>query len=389
MRRTFEVSHPWITFALDLRDAPPELWMLLGEARSKVEHVAGIPLKPAVSDRLLQLYLARGVLATTAIEGNTLTEEDVQRQLRGELRLPPSRQYLQQEVQNVVDACNAIGGEVLAGVEAPLTRERMCAFNRMVLRKLPLGEGVEPGVLRQHSVVVGRYQGAPAADLPHLTDRLCTWLGSEAVRGPGDLVRAILTAVVAHLYIAWIHPFGDGNGRTARLVEFQILLAAGVPSVAAHLLSNHYNQTRAEYYRQLDLASKRRDPLGFVQYAVQGLVDGLREQIDAIRVQQLLVHWVDLIHEVLPERGTPATARRRQLAVDLSLREAAVPFAEIPLLSPALAAAYAGKTAKTVQRDLGLLERRGLVERTRAGARARREIILAFLPARPPGAGSP
>lgn len=55
---------------------------------------------------------------------------------------------------------------------------------------------------------------------------------------------AIFKAVVAHLYLAWIHPVGDGNGRTARLVEFQILLSSGVPSPAAHLLSNHYNQTR-------------------------------------------------------------------------------------------------------------------------------------------------
>jgi hypothetical protein len=71
-----------------------------------------------------------------------------------------------------------------------------------------------------------------------------------------DAVYAILKAMVAHLYLAWTHPFGDGNGRTARLIEFHILLSAGVPSPAAHLFSNHYNQTRAEYYRQLDRASK-------------------------------------------------------------------------------------------------------------------------------------
>lgn len=71
---------------------------------------------------------------------------------------------------------------------------------------------------------------------------------------------AILKAIAAHLYLAWIHPF-DGNGRTARLMELRLLLAAGVTTPATHLLSNHYNLTRGEYYRQLDAASRTGNPL--------------------------------------------------------------------------------------------------------------------------------
>jgi Fic/DOC family len=48
---------------------------------------------------------------------------------------------------------------------------------------------------------------------------------SRDIPGTEILVKAIL----AHLYIAWIHPFGDGNGRAARLMELRILLEAGVP----------------------------------------------------------------------------------------------------------------------------------------------------------------
>jgi hypothetical protein len=54
----------------------------------------------------------------------------------------------------------------------------------------------------------------------------------------------LIAAVVAHVYFEWIHPFGDGNGRTGRLIELKLLLEAGVPQPAAHLLSNHYNATR-------------------------------------------------------------------------------------------------------------------------------------------------
>jgi len=75
--RTFERTHPWISFWIDLRQARPQLWLLLGEAASKCEHIAGVPLRPATAQSLHQLYLAKGALGTTAIEGNTLTEKQV------------------------------------------------------------------------------------------------------------------------------------------------------------------------------------------------------------------------------------------------------------------------------------------------------------------------
>lgn len=50
---------------------------MLGEAASKCEHIAGVPLRPSVAQELHRLYLAKGALATTAIEGNTLTENEV------------------------------------------------------------------------------------------------------------------------------------------------------------------------------------------------------------------------------------------------------------------------------------------------------------------------
>ena len=196
-----------------------------------------------------------------------------------------------------------------------------------------------------------------------------------------ELVYAIVKAVVAHLYFAWIHPFGNGNGRTARLIEFQILLAAGVPTPTAHLLSNHYNHTRAEYYRQLDRASKSGgDILPFVEYAAQGFVEGLREQLKVIGEQQWDVTWQNYVHDIFREKNSPAETRQRRLALDLGEAKAAVLVGKIPELTPRQAKAYATKTSKTLQRDLGALEKLGLVERTAAGVRAKREVILAFLP---------
>lgn len=354
---------------------------MLGECQSTCEHIAGVPLRPDTANKLYQLYLAKGVLATTAIEGNTLSEEEVLRHLQGTLKLPPSREYLAQEIDNIVTGCNLILSDLKAG--RVLTSGMVKKLNQIVLDKLRLDEEVMPGEIRGHAVSVGRYQAPPAQDCEYLLGRLCEWLNSEAFNPKPEMVivYAILKAVLAHLYLAWVHPFGDGNGRTARLVEFQILIASGVPAPAAHLLSNHYNQTRTEYYRQLDQASRSGgDALPFVLYATQGLLDGLRSQLQDIREQQLDVAWRNYVHEAFSDKKSPSDARRRHLVLDLSRSAGPLPFSELSEVSPRIAAAYARKTVKTLSRDVKALIRMGLLVQEPGGLRACRDRILAFLP---------
>ena len=98
MAMNYLKTHPWITFQLDLTDAPVRFWTLLGDANAKCEFISGIPLMPEVAKRLNAVSLEKGARATTAIEGNTLSEEEVSLLARGKLDLPPSKEYLAQEV---------------------------------------------------------------------------------------------------------------------------------------------------------------------------------------------------------------------------------------------------------------------------------------------------
>jgi Fic family protein len=360
--------------------------MLLGECQSKCEHIAGVPLKSGIADELHRVYLAKGALATTAIEGNTLSEEEVLKHLDGKLRLPPSRGYLQQEIDNIVQGCNGILKDIKAGKPPNISALRIKQLNRIVLTGLKLEEGVIPGEIRVGSVGVARYRAAPAEDCELLLERLCSWLNSEEFKPSGDtrIAYAVLKAVLSHVYLAWIHPFGDGNGRTARLLEFQILIASGVPAPAAHLLSNHYNQTRTEYYRQLDSSSRSGgDVLPFVTYAVSGFVEGLRSQLEYIRLQQWEIAWHDFVHETFGGKSSPSDVRRRHLILDLSAQSTPVSFAKLREMSPRIAVAYASKTDKTLSRDLNALGEMGLLLKTPDGMyQAKKEVILAFLPAR-------
>lgn len=380
-------THPWLTFRLDLRRASHTLWMALGEAQSKCEHIAGVPLQPDVAEHLHRVFLAKGALASTAIEGNTLSEGEVMQHLEGTLRLPPSKEYLEQEVRNIVDACNDILQRLVKGESGDLTPYAIADFNRSVLRDLSLEKGIVPGACRSYGILVGNYHGAPPQDCQVLLDRLCEWLNGKDFRPPTgyEIAFGLLKAIIAHVYLAWIHPFGDGNGRTARLMEFQVLVAAGVPSPAAHLLSNHYNQTRQEYYRQLQAASSHQNGLlPFIDYAVRGFVEGLHEQLQTIRTQQWTVAWRHYVHETFRKEPADAAVRRRRrnLVLDLSTKSAPVPFSQIRMISPTVAEMYAKVSQRTLMRDIEALLADRLIIKEGDGYSPNMDLILAFLPAR-------
>ncbi|MET9729649.1 Fic family protein [Streptomyces sp. NPDC006458] len=345
--------------------------MLVGEAVSKLDHIAGVPLQPSVAAELNRVFLTKGAHATTQIEGNTLSEEQVRQRVDHELTLPPSQEYLGQEIDNVITGYNLIIGDVLEKRSLQLTVERVRKFNEIVLEDLP-DTDAKAGQIRTTSVVVGaHYRGAPAEDCAYLLDRLCGWLEGLRNKTLGTVYEkpvAVLSAILAHLYVAWIHPFEDGNGRTARLVEFQLLVRSGAPTVAAHVLADHYNKTRSAYYRELRHTSEITPYTvnGFIAYALQGLVDGLRQQIEEIQAQQLGVTWVNFVHEAFRDKHTPACARQRLLVLSLPVNEW-TPKASIRELTPQLALAYAGKQDKAVTRDVNALEAMGLLARNKRG----------------------
>ena len=358
--------------------------MLLGEARSSCEQIAGVPLRPEDAQGLYEVYLTKGVHATTSIEGNTLSEDEVRRRVEGKLTLPASREHLGREVDNVVEACNQIVSAIREVPDRLPTPEEIRRFNRLVLAGLDVDEDTTPGEFRRHSVGVAGYRGAPAEDCPHLMGRLCDWLNGPDFQSPDrDMAFAfvLFKAVLAHLYIAWIHPFGDGNGRTARLAEFQWVIQSGlVPLPSGHLFSNHYNKTRTRYYRELDRTSRSGgDVIPFLRYAIEGFVDGLREQLAYIRERQYRGMWVNYVHDVFRDEDNATSRRWKHLVLDMP--PGPVGRAEIMKISPRVAADYAIRGGKTLTRDLNFLVRRGLLRRVGGRAYvANRDLILAFLP---------
>ncbi|MDE2855639.1 MAG: Fic family protein [Chloroflexota bacterium] len=389
-------THPFIKFPPNLGEFPAHIWLLLGEIQARIDHIKNLPIPRDESNLLRLMYLTKGVHSTTAIEGNSFSEEEVERIIAGKLQAPPSRKYQQQQIDNMVEAFNMVGKTQLGGSSGPFTLALLNSYHEIILNNLDdsLADDVVIGAPRTHRVMVGRYLAAPPEECPQLVDRYCDWLNQEMPAPAGyEIAGQIIKAVVAHVYFAWIHPYGDGNGRMTRLIEFVILLRAGVPDVAAHLLSNFYNKTRDQYYSNLQAShgeyrdgsyTEKSNLLSFIGYALQGFKDELDEQFSIIHGMQVRIIWHDYIHAEFRKRFSenlsPARQRQKRLILDLTVHkfDEAVTKNEIRGITPALYLAYAERNKRMIQRDLNALVDMELLTHDGAGYKPNTDILMGF-----------
>ena len=349
----------------------------LGQCDAIVTAISNTPILPEYHARLLHISLTKGAQATTAIEGNTLTDEEIERVAAGK-SLPPSKEYQEREVRNILEAFNTLLLEAVRdGKSEPISEQLLRRFHYMIGHDLGEHFDAIPGELRRDHRIVGPYRPPGPEDVPVLIDQLSEWLLREFHFDRGQtFAQAVIQAIITHVYIEWIHPFADGNGRTGRLVEFYILLRAGTPDIASHILSNFYNETRTEYYRQIDKANKSRDLSGFIEYAIQGLRDGLLKTLTLIQQNQFEITWRQLIYDrfaAKPYVKKSVFIRQRELALALPM-EGSSSLEQIGLINPRIAQEYGRLSERTLARDLAELELLNIVvkdgDRYRSNARS-------------------
>jgi Fic family protein len=335
----------------------------------------------------LRVSLRRGALATTAIEGNSLSEQDMD-SLEGGACLPPGRQYLQKEVENILAALNLLLRELVEeGKQELISPGLIKRFHALVGKDLGEAYG-EAGRFRRKNVIVGNYRPPSFERVEDLVTRFSSWLSREFhYTGGQNFDDAVIEAIVSHIYMVWIHPFLDGNGRTARLVEFYLLLRAGVPDIASHLLSNHYNATREEYYRLLQNAAETGELADFILYALTGFRDGLEHDVlKVIHDDQIDMTWKNYVHDITEamqrtgEKNEKVVRRVRQLAYYLP-HDRLVPLNEVKTADIAIHQAYEGFTRPTLRNDLELLVKHKLVIAQDGAYRSNKEILRIFMPA--------
>lgn len=358
----------------------PHGWLNLGASFSKCEYLLRAPIAPRTAAKLGQIYMRRGAWATAQIEGNSLSQEQFDASIDEKEKFPKSQQYSAMEISNVISAVKALESVIAVRKASKhavpqvfeVTSEWIKGINKQLLEGLKLEDYVIPGEYRTYDVGVNTYKGPPHQDLEYLMEEFCTWFNSlmrdsdDAVK-KGDILlgfaTAFIAAALAHLYFAWIHPFGDGNGRTARLIECAILANSDlVPWISTNILSDYYNKTRDNYYERLEAASANSDVVGFVNYSIKGFLEQVGEQVTQVQLFQRRISWISYIHEQFNESSANAKSRRQKI-LSLHLQEE-IPVTVKDLLSDhhlIIKTIYSVLSPKTLKRDLEDLIKMGLV----------------------------
>ena len=243
------------------------------------DRILRAPIVPRWEVELRREALTRSAHHSTSIEGNPLSLEEVTDLLTGCEVLAHPRD--RQEVLNYAAVLRYIDRHFLGQVQL-LTEQTIKHLHDLVVQDiLPAGES---GHYRRVPVVVGVpvtgkvvFRPPGWEQVPTLMAGLIGWLNTPQATA----LMPVLQAGIAHYELVRIHPFTDGNGRTARALATLILAQRGFDLKRFFALDEYYNQDRASYYEALrSVDPQTQDLTEWLEYFVQGVA------VEMVRVER-------------------------------------------------------------------------------------------------------
>lgn len=216
---------------------------------------------------------------STHIEGTELTLSQARGILTGK-RVGGVRPDDRQELLNYRDALDFVSGYL--DKKSEVTEDLIREIHRILVKDVR-GGSLEPGRYRvvQNYVVnslTGEviYTPPPPEKVPGLMREFVDWLNDV-----GDVSPVLVAGVAQHGFVD-IHPFLDGNGRTARLLCTLILYQNGYDFKRLFSLSEFYDMDRGAYYEAIQgVRDHDMDLTGWLEY----FVDGLKSQMIGVRAR--------------------------------------------------------------------------------------------------------
>lgn len=235
--------------------------------------------------------LLQNILASSAIEGETLNVDSVRSSLARRLGLAaPGRPSPRSEglTELLLDATG--------NLDQPLTLERLFAWHQRLFPEddFPLRERIRVGELRGQEpmqVVSGRldrprvhFEAPPRDGLEDELESFLSWFGASRTDTGLD---PLLRAGIAHFWFVTLHPFDDGNGRLTRTITDLALAQGEGLSIRFYAMSASILDDRAGYYRILEASQKAGlDITCWLEWFLQTLLDSLQQALT--RIDQLL-----------------------------------------------------------------------------------------------------
>jgi len=224
------------------------------------ERIQGAAVQVAWIPALQKDTRARNAHSSTAIEGNSLTLEEVRAVEAGEELTVPAR--IRREVVNYFAA--------LRHVEKQAAKKRLTHDDVLRLHATMAGEVMdqgEAGRYRSMRVRVGSYLPPPPEEVSGLMFEFLEWWNTDAPK-----LSPVLSSAIVHYRFEAIHPFADGNGRTGRALALWELYRRGFDTHHVFSVDEFYWEDRARYYAALQAVREEGDDLtSWLEYSAEGL----------------------------------------------------------------------------------------------------------------------
>lgn len=229
------------------------------------------PLAPEITSNLHEDLVLRWTYHSNAIEGNTFTLKETKVALEG-ITIGGKTMREHFEVINHREAIFFV--EDLVNQNEPLSEWQIKSIHQLILKNI---DDKNAGAYRKTNVIISGADHLPPDALQVESDmhRFVNWYQTD-----GASLHPVERAARVHADFVRIHPFVDGNGRTARLLMNLELMKSGFPPAVLPV------EKRLEYYEALDAAHTGNDYGPFVTLVVTIAEAGFRPYWHALGVTQ-------------------------------------------------------------------------------------------------------
>ena len=245
----------------------PRLLSLVETVAALRERIQGAAVELSWIPALQKDTRTRNVHASTAIEGNPLTLEQV-RALEEGRELTAADGRSSREVLNYFAGLRYVEKHAM---KKSIRHEDVFQLHR-ILADTVMDQGTA-GSYRTIAVRVGNYVPPAANDVSGLMFELLEWWNKKAVA-----LSPVLSSAILHYRFEHIHPFADGNGRTGRALALWELYRRGFDSHHIFSVDEYYWADRPGYYAALDAVRVAGEDLtGWLEYSAEGVRQTLEQ----------------------------------------------------------------------------------------------------------------
>lgn len=263
-------------------------------ARTVVETA---PISPIALAELSRQAKIRATHYSTRIEGNRMTLDEAEDIISGRRRIFHGRERDVAEVRNYWDALTWV--EALADKKKPITEDTIKRIQAMVMhgkrsKAAPYRTG--QNVIRDSGSGSIVYMPPEAHDVPLLMGQMVCWIRYAGMEG----ISPVIIAGLAHYQFVTIHPYYDGNGRTARLLATHLLHRDGYGLKGIFSLEEYHSRDIEAYYNALDVGDNHNYYMGRADADITGWLEYFVRTLSAV--------FESARQEALKHTGTAASS---------------------------------------------------------------------------------